>query len=72
MKYSEIQNLKQGQVINHNRGEELPLQFKRKWNDNLYIFNGLVFTDDEDMDGHFSEDNERVLTLNELKDWYVA
>lgn len=71
MKHDEIINLKQGQIITHKRGEELPLQFVRQWNDNLWIFNGLVFENDEDMDGHFSSEKEIVLTVSELKDWEV-
>lgn len=64
-------NLKEGQIIYSKTGEELELRFRRQWNDNLYIFDGIVFDNDEDNDGHFSEKNEVVLTKSELRHWYI-
>ena len=71
MKKMNIDELKEGTIICHKRGEEMELRFRRKWNDNLYIFDGIVFENDEDMDGHFSEEKEVVLTKSELSDWYI-
>ena len=70
MNLIELQELKEGDIIYHKRGEELELKYSGWNNGHIWDFYKLEFKDDEDMDGYFGEQIVR-LTKGELKDWFT-
>lgn len=63
---TQILNLKKGDFVVEDRTGEM-YRYEGMNNGHIWEFSGIVFEDDEDMDGHFDYDQNRVaLTKNEL------
>lgn len=61
-------DFEKGTIFYNKRGEENELRFVCRRKD-LFYFNPLVFENSEDMDGHFDETQEIILTKSELNEW---
>ena len=70
MKNDITKNLVEGNLIQEKRTGHL-LQYNGWNNGYIWEFYGLIYENEEDMDGHFDEENKIRLTKNELKDYKI-
>ena len=60
--------LNKNDIIEHIRGQKLPLQYTGWNNGHIWEFYEMKFKNEEDIDGFFSKEMT-YLTAMELKDW---
>ncbi len=63
----QIKNLKKGDCIINDRSPEMTYRYEGFNNGDIWEFSGIVYENDEDMDGHFDYNKNPIsLTKSEL------